>query len=204
MTNSHFLNKHDSTSEWSFSALRRNFQFHYSAPHPPSFYFAPLLLICHDLLSRNKQKSLCGYSPNLEHKTVMLLCGVVGVRTHWTHHSSFIAARTFLKYRENISGGWCSLSTESDSRKPESTIRRLVADREKCKPFSLVVELVGQYKRVDLSAERRAWCGTKMKAVGGFNRTLNPTSSSTEDKKTRLILRKLFYFRHLNTVWFCF
>ena len=27
------------------------------------------------------------------------------------------------------------------------------------------------YKRVDLSAERRAWCGTKMKAVGGFNTT---------------------------------
>ena len=38
-------------------------------------------------------------------------------------------------------------STESDSRKPESTIRRLIADREKWKPFSLVVELVGQYIR---------------------------------------------------------
>ena len=54
----------------------------------------------------------------------------------------FIVARTFLRYRENISGGLWSLSTESDSRKPESTM--LVADREKWKPFSLVVELAGR------------------------------------------------------------
>ena len=66
----------------------------------------------------------------------------------------FIVARTFLKYRENISGGWWSLSTESDSRKPESTIRRLIADRDKWKPFSLVVELVGQYIRELIWAQK--------------------------------------------------
>ena len=77
-----------------------------------------------------------------------------------------------------------SLSTESDSGKPESTIMRLVADREKWKPF-LVVKLVGQCKRVASSAERHACCGMKMKAVGVFNRSLNPTSSSITkgDKK---------------------
>ena len=78
-----------------------------------------------------------------------------------------------------------SLSTESDRGKPESTIMRLVAEREKWKPFS-VVKLVSQCKRVDSSAERHACCGTKMKAVGGFNRSLIPTSSSITkgDKKT--------------------
>ena len=67
-------------------------------------------------------------------------------------------------------------------RERESTIMRLAADRDKWKPF-LVIELVGQCKIVDLSAERRACCGTKMKAVGGFNRSLNPTSSSKEEQK---------------------
>ena len=66
----------------------------------------------------------------------------------------FIVARTFLKYRENISGGLWSLSTESDSRKPESTIRRLIADRDKWKPFSLVVELVGQHIRELIWAQK--------------------------------------------------
>ena len=90
-----------------------------------------------------------------------------------------------------------SLSTESDSGKLESTVMRLVADREK-----LVVKLVGQYKRVDLSAERRACCGTKMKAVGGFNRSLKPTSSSKGDKKknpphSRFILLRTILFSTL-------
>ena len=74
--------------------------------------------------------------------------------TELTIHIIFIVARTFLKYRENISGGWWSLSTESDSRKPESTIRRLIADRGKWKPFSLVVELVGQYIRELIWAQK--------------------------------------------------
>ena len=90
-----------------------------------------------------------------------------------------------------------SLSTESDSGKLESTVMRLVADRGK-----LVVKLVGQYKRVDLRAERRACCGTKMKAVGGFNRSLKPTSSSKGDKKknpphSRFILLRTILFSTL-------
>ena len=72
----------------------------------------------------------------------MLLCGIVWELAELTIHIIFIVARTFLKYRENTSDGWWSLSTESDSRKPESTM--LVADREKWKPFSLVVELAGR------------------------------------------------------------
>ena len=127
------------------------------SPPPPFSFCSAATDMSWFIIKKNKQKSLCGHSPNLEHITVMLLCGIVCVRTHWTHHSFKIPA----KYH----GSWCSLSTESDSKKPESTIRRLIADRGKCKPF-LVVELVGQYKRVDLSAERRAWCGIKMKAVG--------------------------------------
>ena len=87
-----------------------------------------------------------------------------------------------------------SLSTKLDSGKPKSTIMRLVADREKWKPF-LVVKLVGQCKRVDSSAERHACCGTKMKAVDGFNRSLNPTSSSITkgDKKNTRLIHGSFY-----------
>ena len=69
------------------------------------------------------------------------------LRTNWTHHSyHFYRCSYVFKIPGKYHGGWCSLSTESDSRKLESTVRLLVADREKWKPF-LVVELVGQYIR---------------------------------------------------------
>ena len=102
----------------------------------------------------------------------MLLCGIVTI--HFCRYAYVFKIPG--KYHGEADEH--SLSTESDSGKLESTVMRLVADREK-----LVVKLVGQYKRVDLSAERRACCGTKMKAVGGFNRSLKPTSSSEGDKK---------------------
>ena len=116
----------------------------------------------------------------------MLLCGIVRENS-LNSPFIFIFVRTFLKKPGKYHGeaDEHSLSTKLDSGKPKSTIMRLVADREKWKPF-LVVKLVGQCKRVDSSAERHACCGTKMKAVGGFNRSLNPTSSSFTkgDKKT--------------------
>ena len=131
-----------------FMALRRNFQFHFQPPHPP-----PVFLFCSAaadmswfIIKRQAKKPLRIFPELRTYNSNVALWHSL-CENSLNSPLIFLVARTFLRYRENITGGWCSLSTESDSRKPESTIRRLVADREKWKRFSLVVELVGQYIR---------------------------------------------------------
>ena len=129
----------------------------FSATHRPT----PTFLFCSaaadmswSIISRDKQKMPLRIFPELRTYNCDVALWHSLCENSLNLPFIFIVARTFLKYRENISGGWWSLSTESDSRKPESTIRRLIADRGKWKPFSLVVELVGQYIRELIWAQK--------------------------------------------------
>ena len=153
MTNSNFFKKRDSTSEWSFSALRRNFQFYFRPP-PLTFLFCSAAAnMSRSIIKRQAKKPLRIFPELRTYNSDVALWHSL-CENSLNSPFIFVVARTCLKYRANISGGWCSLSTESDSRKPESTIRRLIADREKWKPFSLVVELVGQYIRELIWAQK--------------------------------------------------
>ena len=95
------------------------------------------------------------------------------LRTRWTHHSYHFYRCSYVfkipgKYQWwlMVSFDWVRQQEAWEHYKAAYCRQRQMETFQFSCRISWAI-----YKRVDLSAERRAWCGTKMKAVGGFNTT---------------------------------